>query len=213
MDILRSCFYGGKYESAEDATLAKKYKSFIVQDLERQTMVVRGSDCHFRTIVYKPPRSSNPKDADEAFLLTQLYTAERAIATSEFNTHGREEKLAVVFNCRDYNSSNSPATSTVITLTKVLQRSYPERLGIFVIVDPPFWMRALFNVVWPFMSKATTEKIKLASGKSSVEETFRALAGKDSNLFNMLANSDIASVDVNDYTQKPFYRRYDEIQE
>jgi CRAL/TRIO domain len=216
IDLLRSCFYNQQhgdeyYLSPDDASLASKYRSMIVQDLDRQRMVVRGVDCHFRTIVYKPPRTSNPKGSEEAFLLAQLYTAERAIATSEFHTKGREEKLAVVFDFGDYNSSNTPSSSTLITLTKILQRTYPERLGVLVIVDPPFSMRVLFNVVWPFISKATAEKIKLASGKTAIDAAFRELVGKDDNLFTMLASSDIASsVDVTEYTRKPLYRRYDD---
>lgn len=208
---LRSCFYRDEYESADDARLASRYKTLVTEDLERQTMVVRGCDCHFRTIVYKPPRTSNPKDSDEAFLLTQFYTAERAIATSEFNTNGREEKLAVIFNFRNYNSANSPSSTAVITLTKVLQRCYPERLGVLLIVEPPFWMRALYSIVRPFMSQATTEKFKMASGNVAIETTFHELAGNDDNLFQMLQNSDMASVDVNEYTQIPFYRRYDDV--
>jgi hypothetical protein len=211
INTLRSCFYRDEHESTDETRLVGTYSTFVAQDLERQTMVVRGCDCHFRTIVYKPPRTSNPIDAHQAFILTQLYTAERAIATSEFNTKGREEKLAVVFNFQGYSSAHSPSSTTLKNLVKVLQRCYPERLGVLVTVEPPFWMRAVYNLLWPFLSKATTEKIKMASGKVAIDKAFHELAGKDEILFQMLQNSDMTSIDVNEYTQAPFYYRYDDV--
>jgi len=212
VNILRSCYDDNDDYKGEDADLAKKYRSFVLGDLERQSMVVRGVDSHSRTIVYKPPRTSSPKTADvnEAFLLTQIYTAERAIATNEFTSKGKEENVAVVFSCRDYDRKNSPSTSTIITLLKILQRCYPERLGVLIIIDPPFWMRAVFNMLWPLLSTASAEKIKLPSGQIAVDEEFSKVVSGNKKLRDMLASGDISSVNLTDYTQQPFYCQFEQ---
>jgi hypothetical protein len=175
-------------------------------------MVVCGVDKrHSRTIVYKSPRTLHTEGADEAFFLTQLYTAERAIAMSEFrqNQRGdccdepsRDDKLCVIFNFRDYSSRNSPSKSILVSLIKVLQTCYPERLGVLLVLDPPFWMRALFNLVWPFLSRATAEKIDL-SGDTLSELLEGASEGEK--LHDMIHRSKAAPIDLDEYTQKPFY--------
>ena len=225
VNILRSCCYENyEYdcnEGGEAAELAKKYRSFVIKDLERQPMVVRGIDDKSRTIVYKSPRmssssSSSPSegnnnaiDADEAFLMTQLYTAEKAMATNEFESKSKEERLTVVFNFRDYSRKNSPSMYTIKTLVNVLQRCYPERLGVLMIVDPPFFIRSAFNIVWPLLSTATTEKIKLPSGQAAIDEAFHEVVGGNEKLAGMLANGEISSIDLIDYTKQPFYCQFE----
>lgn len=69
------------------------HKQWIEEDLQRQPMVVRGCtntsddpDSPSRSaMVYKPPRRS-PTDAreNEAYVMTQIYTAERAMACTQY---------------------------------------------------------------------------------------------------------------------------------
>lgn len=214
VDVLRSCFYETHDCEGEDAGLAKKYRRYILDDLKKQSMVVRGVDDRGRVIVYKPPRKSPNVDheAGEAFVLTQIYTAERAMATNEFASEGKEERLTVVFNFRDYSRKNSPSSSVTITMVKVLQRCYPERLDVLIIVDPPFWMRGLYNLAWPFLSTATASKLKLVSGQAAIDEEFRKIVSGNKKLEVMLANGDISSVDSADYTQQSFYSQYESTQ-
>ena len=210
-DIIRSCCYDDNIYNDEDAALAEKYRSFISDELERQTMVVRGVDANNRTIIYKPPRNSSVNNAygAEAFILIQIYTAERAMATSEFTSKAEEERVTVVFNFRDYSRKNSPPTSSMMTLAKVIQRCYPERLGVLIIADPPFWMRAVFNVVWPILSTATTEKIRMPLGQKAINEEFSKVIKGDKKLKGLLLSGDISSVDVADYMKQPFYSQYE----
>jgi hypothetical protein len=215
MDILRSCFYDEDYSSSSssDSDLAAQYKNLVVQDLQRQPMVVlQCVDKFSRAIVYKPPRSSNPSASDHAFIITQLYTAERAIATTEFHSAGKVEKLSLIFNFENYSSRNSPSSSTVITLVKVLQTCYPERLGVLCVLSPPFWMRAFFNLVWPFLSKTTTEKIKLSReaiselvGEDGNEELEKMILVDSSSSTSVEGKMGCPVVDITEYTQQPFY--------
>jgi CRAL/TRIO domain len=193
-------FYENNSESESDEQLANKYKRLVFQDLERQATLVEGEDSNNRTIVYKPPQISNTTDADEAFLLTQFYTVERAIAKSEFE--GNQEKSCAIFNFKNYSSRNSPSKTTLVTLIKVLQTCYPERLGILTVLEPPFWMRALFNIVWPFLSRATADKIQM-----SQELPQELLQGGSSGnkLREKIAQPETTHVDLEGYTLQPFY--------
>ena len=252
-NVFRACCGNDKSdiqnEEEEETNLAKKYRAFVLQDLTRQPMIVRGSDHQSRTIVYKSPRRAVPAstaasaassnstksnthrlDDDEAFLRTQIYTAERAMATNEFNTKNEEERLTVVFNFHDYSRKNSPSTSTVLLLLKVFQRCYPERLGVLMIMYPPWWMRALYTLVSPVLSAATTENIVLLATGTAVTTAFDTIVrggknkGDDNNLrdddddpknkkelIKMLVTGTIAEIDYNDYVQQPFYLPYKEI--
>lgn len=211
-DAIRSCFYGSDEHKGEDFDRAKKYKKLIRDDLERQTMVIRGVDDQGRVIVYKPPRTSSGDDAevDEAFLLTQIYTAERAMATNEFVSKGKIELLTVVFNFQDYSRKNTPPTSVMIKMLKLLQRCYPERLRILIIVNPPFWLRGIYNLIWPLLSTATAEKLSLPSGQAAVATEFQKIVSCNKELEAMLLSGDISSVDLTDYTQQPFHRLFEQ---
>jgi hypothetical protein len=129
-------------------------------------MVVRGSDRELRAVVYKPQRQSPTDDAEnEAYILSQIYTAERAIASTEYISRGQQEKIFVIFSFAGYASKNSVSTSAMKESSTILQRVYPERLKMLVVLDPPFWIRAVFTIMYPFLSLATREKMQLVSGK------------------------------------------------
>eukprot|EP00529_Nitzschia_sp_RCC80_P031456 CAMPEP_0113492578 /NCGR_PEP_ID=MMETSP0014_2-20120614/28151_1 /TAXON_ID=2857 /ORGANISM="Nitzschia sp." /LENGTH=365 /DNA_ID=CAMNT_0000386419 /DNA_START=112 /DNA_END=1205 /DNA_ORIENTATION=- /assembly_acc=CAM_ASM_000159 len=143
---------------------------------------------------------------DEAWMYAQLYTAERCVAYEEFrsyyhnnNTNRRgqqeeeEKKFTVIFDFENYSSKYSPSTSVVTNLTSVLQRCYPERLGTIIILKPPFWMRAFFLILRPFMSKATTDKLNLLTGDDHIDETLHDLVGHDDQLATALATGSIVS--------------------
>lgn len=209
---VRSCFSGADNIESKDSDLAQNYKRLILEDLERQAMVVRGADDKGRVIVYKPPRMSSGDTAedDEAFILTQIYTAERAIATNEYISRGKEEKLTVVFSFQDYSRKNSPPSSVILTLLKLLQRCYPERLQVLIIANPPFWIRGIYKLAYPFLSTETVEKLRLPSGQAAVDREFQKILSRNKELEALLATGDISSVDLVDYTQQPLYRLFEE---
>lgn len=207
---IRSCFYEADISEGEDIDRVQRYRELIFGDLEIQPMVVRGIDDQGRVIVYKPPRTSPGDETGEAFLLTQIYTAERAMATNEFISRGKIERLTVVFNFENYSRSNTPPMSTMMEMVKLLQRCYPERLRILIIVNPPFWLRGAYNLVWPLLSTATAEKLSLPYGQAAIDAEFQKTVGSNQELKAMLANGDISSIDLKDYTRQPFYRLYEQ---
>ena len=154
--------------------MATQYRSDIEQDLATQLMVVRGMDRDKRAIVIKFPRQSS--GTQEAFIATQLYIAERAIATTEVLSLGKQEKVVCVFDFGTYSSSNAPPRSAITTTVHLLQRNYPERLDHLLILEAPFWMRALFTIIHPFLSADTKEKlIMIGDNVSTMYRSTRTL--------------------------------------
>ena len=210
-DVVRSCFYDSRGCEGKDIDLAQRYRRLILDDLDRQPMIIRSIDSHDQVNVYKPPRLSpgDTPDVGEAFMLAQIYTAERAMATNEFVSKGKNEKVTAIFNFRDYSSKNAPPTSTLRKALKVIQRCYPERLEILIIANSPFWLRAVYNILWPLLSTTTKERVRLPYNQDAAEGEFQKIAKGNDELKAMLENSDESSVNLTNYTQQPFYSQFE----
>lgn len=165
VDLLRTLFDSSwKYDSDEDAKVAQQYRSYLEEELLKQVMVVRGKDRESHAVVIKMPRES-PETNEEAFIMAQLYIAERAMAATEFLSCGENEKVVAIFEFGTYSSSNAPPFRVMRSMTTILQRNYPERLFHLVILDPPFFMRTIYTLIHPFLSADTNEKVILISNE------------------------------------------------
>ena len=165
---MRSCFYEFRSEAQLAGDDTCNIRQSVINDLRRQPMVILDVDRCNRAVVYKPARlTPYDKAADEEFILAQLYTAERAIATTEFSSRGNEEKVILIFDFNGYLANNTPSTFVLQKISQMLQRVYPERLKALIILEPPFWMRGLFLLIYPFLSSATREKMQMLSGEVS----------------------------------------------
>ena len=167
---MRTLFHSSyPYSNEEDAKVAEQYRLYVKEDLGKQLMVVRGMDRESRAIVLKFPRQSS-ETTEEAFVTAQLYITERAIAATEALSEGREEKVLAIADFRSYSRSNAPPWSALSTVVHLLQPNYPERLNHLIILDASFFMRALFNLIHPFLSAATKEKLVVIADEVSVFE-------------------------------------------
>lgn len=146
--------------------MAKQYRSYLEEEMSKQVMVVRGMDRERHAIVIKMPRESSETN-DEAFITAQLYIAERVIAATELLSEGKKEKVLAIFEFGTYSSSNAPPFRVMRGMATMLQRNYPERLSHLCVLDPPFFMRAIFNLIHPFLSADTKEKVFMLSSAVS----------------------------------------------
>jgi len=186
---------------AEDGSIVDRYCELLRLDLRRQPMAIRGHDRDYRALLIKMgrtagPSSSNrggtdgddddlsasstssteslsPSDRELAYTLAQLYVVERASACAEYVSRGHQEELVAVFDFATYSSANSPPIKTIIHAATLLQHHYPERLKALVILDAPFWMRAVYFAVQPFLSDRTKKKIVMVSGTEAKAEVFQ----------------------------------------
>ena len=213
LPLLRSCFINDTTDSASDVEQKKKWRRMIRQDLQRQPMVVRGYDKKQQAVIYKPTRqAAGLVEQEDTYLVTQLYTAERAMATTEYVSRGANEKLTVLFSFQNYDSSNSPSLATMKESTGLLQSLYPERLQTLVILEPPFWMRGVYNLLYPFLSHVTRDKVQLASGTERTDAILRALIDPNQAMKEVLKDGKLVKpVDLEIYLQQvPSNRLYDD---
>lgn len=154
------------YENEEDAALAQEYREKIESDLAKQALVVRGRDTEDRPVVVVEGRTVSGTDAD-AFVLARVYLTERAMATAEILSRGRNEKVVAILDYEGYQSKYAPGFAAIKQAVVVLQGKYPERLKRMIVLEPPFWARTLYNIIYPFLSKDTRQKFVMVSGAVS----------------------------------------------
>jgi hypothetical protein len=165
--LLRTCF-GSQFEIAkEDVERANEMAELIRADMARQYNVMRGHDKDNRTVMIKFPRVKSGA-TEESYILTQLYMAERSTAATEFCSLGTQERSVAIYDYNGFDSNNAPPFQMQLNAATLLQKTFPERLGLVVMVEPPFWLRGLFSMISPFLSSSITERIKWASGVVSI---------------------------------------------
>ena len=192
LDSLRLCFFrrggdsgghGSKTTNDEvelephsvPLSLLLEYESQIAKDLSTQPMAVCGMDPDRRAIVVKCSRTTSECD-EEAYVLSHLYTAERAIAATEWASGGVEEKVVAMMDFADYGEGHRPPIQAIRRLIGEMQAVYPERLEKMLVLNPPFWMRALFGVVRVFLDKDVRNKVELVSGEKQIAQALGSLS-------------------------------------
>jgi hypothetical protein len=96
-------------------------------------------------------------------------------------------------------------------LIPLLQTNYPERVDHIVIVEPSFWMRAVFKLLRMFIDPHTMEKIVLINGETQRIDKLNPLVSKEQAMPFMLPDGELtAKVDINHYLENvPFFSLYD----
>jgi len=155
--------FDSEEEKADVETELAKIRASVDSDLKKQACYVRGTDKEGRALLVGRSRLVADTVHDE-FLTTQLYLIERALAATEFNTTGKEEKMVAILDFSEFYASLSPAWETIKALAHILGKFYPERLIRTVVTDPPFWVRTGYNVLAPFIDPITLEKYILVYG-------------------------------------------------
>jgi hypothetical protein len=194
--------------TANQLAIRAEYQVLVSEELAKQNMVVRGYDRENRAILYKLSRTK--KDTLElAYTLTQLYLIDRAAAASEVVSRGKQDQVVVVLVFDNYLRSLSPPLSTVRHGNAKLQTLFPERLHKLIVLNPPFWMRAIYHLISPLLSSATRQKIRVLSGK---EEGFLREAVDAEQAMPMLRSDGhlISEISVDQYLRNiPYYGLYD----
>jgi hypothetical protein len=163
LDLLRKCFSSQFEITEEEQARATEMAELVRADMTRQYTVMRGHDNQNRTIMFKFPRVKTGATED-SYILSQVYMAERSTATTEFYSLGTQERSVAVYDFNEFDSSNAPPFQMQLNAAQLLQKTFPERLGVVVMVEPPFWLRSLFNMISPFLSTTISERIKWAAG-------------------------------------------------
>jgi hypothetical protein len=213
MDLLRTCFSSPVNNPTEEvAETESEYRSHIVSELEKQTMVVRGHDRDSRAILFKGCRTES-KTSEKAYMLAQIYLAERTIALTELLSKGKEEKLILVFDFAEYDSAHSPPFGVLKSTVTMVQKIYPDRLQRLFVLDPPFWMRSVYTMLYPFLAVETREKVHLVSGNEQKERLLSEYIDPQQAMPLMLSDGQLTSeIDIDHFLNRvSFHRLYDDV--
>ncbi|KAL7578203.1 hypothetical protein ACA910_012631 [Epithemia clementina (nom. ined.)] len=197
--------------SVQEQDIVKKYRDFVVEELQRQLTVTTGLGRDNQAVVIRFPRTS-PETEMESFLIAQIYIAERGCAATEYHTRGQKEQLIAVADYANYSSANAPPMLSLRESMSKLQRIYTERLSKMIMSEPPFWMRMLYNLLSPFLAEKTTKKIAMVSGDVEKKATFDDIMDVEKPL--PLMNQDLTmsadGFDVEAYINQLMYETLEE---
>jgi hypothetical protein len=201
VELFRTCF-DNDVTSEDEKSLRKDVHS----DLDKQLQVLRGQDKVGRTVLIKLPRMK-AGTTEQEYIRQQLYVAERAVAVTEFVSRGQHDTVCAIFNMQNQNSSNAPPLPWQLNTVKLLQAVFPGRMGKMLILDAPFMIRQIFNIIKPFLAASLKESTHLVAGTSKTALLKETLVDPD------ILDSDgklVKPVDLEKYlTEVPFYNPYD----
>ena len=155
-------------ESLDDVFLSRQRKARIHDEMTNyQTNVVRGHDKEDRAIFFAFPRKQSgnaDEESEQAFVDSVVYSLERTLAASEFQSMGRQDELFVVV---DTKGASCPPIKTLQAAVGVLQKYYPCRLKHCVVLNAPFVLSGIWKMLKPFLDPTTASKFMFPSSKAS----------------------------------------------
>jgi hypothetical protein len=77
-----------------------------------------------------------------------------------------------------------------------LQKLYKERLHQLVILDPPFFLNLIYNIISPFLDANTREKVAMVSGQTKRQQLVTASPERQAALSFLLRPDDAADYGV-----------------
>jgi CRAL/TRIO domain len=192
----------------KEKEILQRYRGYVEDELSKQLFFTGGYDRQNRSLAIRGERSDAQHDP-EGYMVTMVYSIERALAATEILSRGQEEKTHAWLDMGRYDSQHSPGSGVYRHVALLLQRYYPERLQTFAMFDPPFWVRALHKIVCPFLAPVTRKKVLLISG-SQRETTLKELVDVENALPALQEDGTLVSdVDIQKYIcEVPFHGVY-----
>jgi CRAL/TRIO domain len=172
-----------------------------------QSFVTRGHDRDLRSVIFASPR--NAAGDDDAFIDAVLFTIERAVACTEFQSMGRQDKMVAVMDCQ---GSTSPTLKACKAAVNILQQHYPGRLKNLIIMNLPYVLMGIYKLIKPFMDPRTAAKFVLVKGAKQTETEMAKLIDASQAMPIMIPTGQLRSeVDVETYLYlRPFFCLYDD---
>lgn len=177
MDDLRRCFYEHNNDN-EDATttttttteekqkLYSEMRTNINTAMEDGKIYLIGYDKSGRSIM-----SANMGKYIDFNNLNMLnfYMLERAIAATERNSKGTEEKIICVFDFNQYSYKNTMPLGVAKEFAQGLQNHFPERVERIILCDAPYLFRVFWKMIRVFVDPVTRSKVVLTVGNEEKE--------------------------------------------
>jgi hypothetical protein len=195
------------YDDPDVSKLATQRRLRIMENMDIQTMLVRGHDKQKNAVWLCLPRKTTGDDV-EGFLDYCIYMIERASACTEAFTQGESDAIVVVVDARN---SSAPSVKACKAAINILQTHYTGRLKNLVILDLPYLLQAIYNVVKPFLDPDTRSKFIILKGERQKELALASLLDKSQVSPNLVRNGKLGSgVDGKRFLHDvPFHCLYD----
>ena len=148
-EMLKSCL-----------TWRRSYKPHLVTAVDIKdilslgTVFVSGTCRNGRPVLYMTPGAQNPYSAATRVQLM--------VFLMEQTMNDGHEKLTWIFDFSQMGkrAKDEESSKTRQEVIKILQEYYPERLGLLLLVNTPWYFRVIATLVWPFIDKRTRAKIR-----------------------------------------------------
>jgi len=125
-------------------------------------MYIHGYDKYRRPVVYLKVADKPDPHTSEEKLRFITFTLEKAAKLMD-KSRGVEKAVWCV-DCNNYDRKYNGDLSHSRALLSILQNHYPERLGLFLIIDAPFLFRIFWKLISPFIDAKTMRKIVFLGG-------------------------------------------------
>lgn len=114
-----------------------------------------------RPIMYiKPVYNDNPIDYR---IRSSIYSMEESIESMD-ESSGIEKMCLIADFDRESQKKSPDGASFARKFLSIFQNNYPERLGIFFALNPPWFMRLMYSIISPFIDPVTKKKIHFLTG-------------------------------------------------
>lgn len=97
-----------------------------------------------------------------------IWCMEHLVELADKQLQTSKGQAIIIFDLQGYTMENVD-TEDAAAIVDILQKQYPERLGQLFIYEAPTVFWALWNMIWPFLTASTREKVQLVSGDSGLE--------------------------------------------
>ena len=124
IDLLRVCFNKASTLIALDERKEKRIEemsTLVESDLKKQIVIMRGHDKASHAMMIKFARLDTGT-TEEPYILSQIYMADRSIATTEFLSMGKEERSCAVYDYNGFESKNAPPFQAQVSAATRLQK-------------------------------------------------------------------------------------------
>lgn len=167
VDDIRLCFHkdylpsnsNDKEQKMEhDEELFSNLREGIAKRFSNGASIVRGYTKDGLALFQNFPRADTSWD-ENFYIKGNIYTLERALASTERRTDGEKDKVVVMYDYNGYKMKNSPPIMLVNKLLTILQDHWPERLEHVFVVDAPFIFRAFWTLIKHFIDPITKELV------------------------------------------------------
>lgn len=137
----------------------------VKQEGETGKHILSGFDNAGRPCLYLRPGRENTK-ANPQQIRFLVFDLERA---SDF-CPPNQDKICWVIDYHRATNATQPNFSTQLKVLNILQNHYPERLGLAIVVNVPWFLSTFFTAISPFLDPVTRSKVQMLRTPEKVKD-------------------------------------------